>query len=410
MFLFLVALVVVGLGYWAYPGGRGEKVAPPAMALSPSYSPFPYEAIGTGALALNPHQTWGWMAHLARELCVIAHNSRPDAEGDGVKILLGLKGEKEPLSVTSGRTLFLASEGEAGTLGFSEERQSLWIRPILLENGRVLIEAGRKLGQVDLAQGYEEKGQFIVSTTFNRPSSQKEHSLQHEAAVGFLRKAHCWGRDALIQHYGGPELAAWRERYKVEMGVGASHHILFVGEGDYLQWNGSRWLWITRDQLAVNVPVALVKSVSPRGVELTVWDESGFCPVQIELPLEQGGRSQGGEIMPSHLRFRTASQISCLFGKKRVLLRQGDWIVRTAAGWRGLRRPEDVENYLHHRLKGELFIFDRLVQEQGRWVLKGALFDEMRTQMQPVSIPMDVEQRSGKAKKKKIPFAESGGL
>lgn len=411
IFALLIGIVGLQLGlYYFYPWNKREKVVPDAIALSASYSSFPYEAIGTGALALNPHQTWGWMAHLARELSVIAHNSRPDAEGDDVKILLGLKGVKEPLSISSGRTLFLASDGELGTLGFSEERQPLWIRPILLENGRVLIEAGRKLGHLDLGQGYEEKGQFIVSVALNRSFSQIEHSLPQETAVAALRKGHCWGKDALIQHYGGVELASWRDRYKIEISSGVSQHIVFVTAGDYLQWNGSRWLWANRDQLATNMPVALVKNISSRGVEFIVWDESGFCPIQVELPLEQGGRSQGGDIMPTHLRFRTASQISCLFGKKRVLLRQGDWIVRTSVGWRSLRRPEDVENCLQHRLKGELFIFDKLVQEQGRWVLKGALFDEMRTQMQPVSIPMDTERHTGKTKKKKIPFAENGGL
>ena len=66
------------------------------MTSSLLVSPYPYEAIGSGALMLNPQQTWGWVSHLAKELFVIAHNSRPDAVGREAQILLSLKEEETP--------------------------------------------------------------------------------------------------------------------------------------------------------------------------------------------------------------------------------------------------------------------------------------------------------------------------
>ncbi len=86
-------------------------------------------------------------------------------------------------------------------------------------------------------------------------------------------------------------------------------------------------------------------------------------------------------------------------------------MLKTGAGWRNLRRKEEIESCLHHRIKGELFIFDSLEKEQGRWVVKGNLFDEMRTQVQSVSMPIEMENKTGKSRKKrKIPFAPQGAI
>ncbi len=374
-------------------------------------APLPYEAIGGGALMLNPHQTWGWVSHLAKELLVIAHNSRPDAAEGGVQILLALKTEGAPKEMISGKTLFLEKNDASGTFAFSEGLQPLWIKPILLENGRVLIEAGKKLGQLDSAHGIEEKGQFVVPTSASAVREKKYSPLAQEA-FALLKSAKCWGQDLLIQNYGAGEFGKWREKLKIELSESGASYVIFVAAGDYLMWKEGKWQETPLSELSSKKPVALVRTVSPRAVELTFWDETGFYPAPVDLPIEQGGRlNQKTEATLSQPRLRTASQISCMLGKKRVLLRQGDWMLKTGAGWRNLRRREEIESCLYHQIKGELFIFDALEKEQGRWVLKGSLFDEMRTQVQPISVPIEIENKTGKTRKKrKIPFAPQGAL
>lgn len=372
---------------------------------------FPYEAIGNGAMMLNPHQTWGWVSHLAKELLVIAHNSRPDAMGSEAQILLGLKTEEAPKQMTSGKMLFLEKNEATGAFTFSEGPQPLWIKPILLENGRVLIETGKKLGQLDSAHGSEEKGQFVVPASASSARGKQYSSLAQEA-FALLKNAKCWGHDLLIQQYGGGEFGRWREKFKVEFAQGAASYVVFVATGDYLMWKEGRWQEAPLSEVSAQLPVALVKAVSPRSVELTVWDETGFYPASIELAIEHAGRmSQKAETTLAQPRLRTASQVSCMLGKKRVVLRQGDWMLKTGAGWRNLRKKEEIENCLNHRIKGELFVFDSLEKEQGRWVLKGSLFDEMRTQVQHVCLPIEMENKTGKARKKrKIPFAPQGAI
>ena len=101
----------------------------------------------------------------------------------------------------------------------------------------------------------------------------------------------------------------------------------------------------------------------------------GFSPLQLNVEMDRQARLQlKPEAMPSKVRLRSASQVSCALGKRRVIIKQGDWLLKTQTGWRNLRRNEEIELYLNHRLKGELLIFDGIEQEQGRSVMKGNLF------------------------------------
>jgi hypothetical protein len=59
-------------------------------------------------------------------------------------------------------------------------------------------------------------------------------------------------------------------------------------------------------------------------------------------------------------------------------------------------------------LRGELFIFDSLEKEQGRMVMKGHLFDETRTVVQPLALPIDSEKPQGKSSRKRKPLVPGG--
>ena len=88
------------------------------------------------------------------------------------------------------------------------------------------------------------------------------------------------------------------------------------------------------------------------------------------------------DLLPASLRVRSNTQLSCLLGKKRVIIKQGDWLLRTAHGWRNLRRTEDIEDCLFHRIKGDLLIFDSIDKQQGKIALMG------NCSIAPVSMPL----------------------
>ena len=114
---FLICFEIALLKLYPWENRFDSEEANMTSALT--YSPFPYEAIGSGALLLNPHQTWGWVSHLAKDLLVIAYNSRPDACQSETQVVLGLKSNDHPKKAISGKVLFLEKDEEGGAFTFS---------------------------------------------------------------------------------------------------------------------------------------------------------------------------------------------------------------------------------------------------------------------------------------------------
>jgi hypothetical protein len=169
------------------------------------------------------------------------------------------------------------------------------------------------------------------------------------------------------------------------------------------------WRVAFREEIQSDLPVAHVRAVHAGALEIDVWDETGFCPLQVKVDMEKQMPLQRKlEGMPTQIRLRNSTQVSCALGKRRVILRQGDWLLKTASGWRNLRKMEEIDQYLHRRLKGELFIFDSLEKEQGRMVMKGYLFDETRTVAQPLALPIDSEKSQGKSSRRRKPLVPGG--
>jgi hypothetical protein len=59
---------------------------------------------------------------------------------------------------------------------------------------------------------------------------------------------------------------------------------------------------------------------------------------------------------------------------------------------------DQIEDYIHHRLQGELFVFDGLETIQGKTLMKGHLFDTMRSSAQMISFPIAQEKKTAKSK------------
>jgi hypothetical protein len=403
-FVFGSLCVILLFFFILYPSKTKEKVLSGGMTQKTGRSVFPYEAIGSGSLALHPRHALGWVSRLADELVLIAYNSRPDVDPKETKILISLKHGKEQLTLSNGRPIYLKESEQGKGLHASDAATGLWAKPILLDNGTVLIEAGRKLVSNDGAVG-EEKGQFFVVGQGGIPPRYNPIS---QSFAKELKSGRAFQNDLLIQKYGGREYQTWREKAVLELTRGSSTYACFVSRGDYLLYQEGEWRVSSFQELDGGQPVAYVKAISGTSIDIEAWDETGFCALQIKVEMEKQGHAQlKPEMMPSAIRLRSGTQVSCAFGKKRVILKQGDWLLKTPTGWRNLRRAEEIEQYLHHRLKGQLFIFDAIEKEQGRSILKGHLFDETRTQMQPLALPIESDKVPGKTSRKRKPVLPS---
>ncbi len=359
---------------------------------------LPYEMIGSGPLALRPSPAFGWIARLADELNVIAYNSRPDIELPQAQILLKLKNGKEQLTVLNGKTFYLKESQEGKGLIFSPDPTSLWVKPILLDSGSILLEVGRKLISKEGEEG-EEKGQFIA----NLQGLSVRHSSTIKIPLFVLQSAHFFSQDLLMQRYAGREYASLNQKTILDITTSLGSYALLISPGDYLLYEGNEWHVVGFQDLKIGDCIAYVRSISEKGIEIEAWDESGFCPTQVKIEKNRQQRPAfGSESMPSAIRLRTGTQVSCAFGKKRLILKQGDWLLKTANGWRNLRSAEDLQLYLERRLKGDLFVFDQIEKDpQGKFFMKGHFFDDTRTFMQSVSLPINIDKQQIKSSRKR---------
>ena len=353
---------------------------------------YPLDAIGSGPLALHPHLPLSWMSRIAEEVAILAFNSRPDAVQKEAKILLRLKDGMQ-MTACNGKQFFLQERTEGKGLTFSEGETALWVKPILLDNGNVLMEAGRRMISKEGEVLGEEKGEYVVSLIKGAPQDKSLIALEE------LKLARCIGHDALILKYGGKEYASWRDKVKIEFILEGRSYACFVGKGDVLQYKENEWRVTPAQAVDKRLPMARVVIAVAKAVEIEGWDESGFFSVHTKIASAPAGQPLNNqELLPTGLRLRSSTQVSCLFGKKRLVIKKGDWLVRTQTGMRNLKRAQEIEDYLFHRLKGELFIFDGIEKQQGKTLLQGHLFDCMRLQATSVTIPIETEKKGTGAK------------
>lgn len=406
----LLGLCAITLGltlFWiAYPlNPQSPAIQKTAQQQTRGKMKFTYEAIGSGGLALHPQYALGWVSRLADELLLIAYNCRPDTDPREAKILMSLKNGKQQLTLSNGHLLYLKESEQGKGLQTSDNATGLWVKPLLLDNGTVLVEAGRKLTSKE-GNSVEEKGQFIVAQQGGIPPHYNPSRQNFAEQIKFARG---FAEDLLIQKYGGREYSAWKGKTTLLLTAGTKTYACFVSVGELLQFDEGEWHVTALEDVNGDRPLARIKSASAKAIEIDVWDETGFYPLQVKIEAEHPPRLQlKPEAMPSAIRLRSSAQLSCAFGKRRVILKQGDWLLKTEGGWRNLRRAEEIEQYLNHRLRGELLIFDGIEKEQGRSVMKGHLFDETRTQVQPLSLPIDAEKPQGKSSRKRKAFLPGG--
>ncbi|MBI2742323.1 MAG: hypothetical protein HYX48_00195 [Chlamydiales bacterium] len=373
--------------------GRGQGVAG-------------YESIGGGPLSLNASRSSQFIPRLGSELLLLGRNTRPDAHQTETLMLLGSKATGEEKCVKVGEIVYLSEldkekDGKRG-LRFSGDAASIWVKPIAMNRHSVTFEVYRFLQD----EQKEERSQLVLSPVdeIQRKRSislsQKDETPYAKAA----KEARHWGKDRLLEVYGGDEYRRLREKEKVQFGQDEAGSVFFVSSGDLLAWDEGRWNKVSSiSEVSSSQPLVQIKSASPRGVEAELWDETGFFNLPLKISPPSGGSKSPGKETPlfSAIRLRNGTQVSCIAGKRRMVLREGDWLLKTASGWRNLKKAEQIEDCIHHKLQGELFIFDGLETAAGKTLLKGHLFDPMRSQMQVVSFPVSPDKKTTKSKERR---------
>ncbi|HEY4831603.1 MAG TPA: hypothetical protein VIH61_03485 [Waddliaceae bacterium] len=335
--------------------------------------PFPsidYMKIGKGPLAISPKGISPEFESLVKELVVLGKNTRPDS-GALSTVSIGLKTSGDQKQLVSGQKLFLAAQGSS--YKFSDEKTDLSLLPLPMAGSEVLL-------QIETLSKKEE----VVLTS----SAFLDRSLDEETYVQLLKKGKMWAPDLFLHQWGGDEYRDLSSKQKVEI----DGRVYFLSVGDLLWWDENEWQ--VGKAVLEDAPLAKFMSASVQGMNFEVWSPSGYSSSKINVALQSSRAPQKAEEIITSVRPRSGSEITCQLGKRRVIVKEGDWWIKTDRRWRSLKTAADLEAFLHHEIQGELFIFEKVENMKGKTILKGRCFDKMRTESLPISLVVNTEKKT----------------
>jgi hypothetical protein len=327
----------------------------------------PLDTVGQGPLALSPPLSKE-LQPLMQELILIGANTRPDQE---ISCSLALRSSAQEKTISLGETLFL--ELKEGQLVFSDVPTELGIKARSLENNILICDINH--------QNSRESCTLHSSAIFS-------HSLDQESYIEILKKGAVWGKDVFLSEWGGEEYKEMTSKAKISIGP----DVYFLKPGDCLYWNGEMWTHeLESDEIG---PIAQVIKTSSEGTDFQVWNSSGFSSEAIHLETQTPPKSslRIDEVITA-IRPRSPTEITCQLGKRRVIVREGDWWIRLDDRWKPVRTIDDLDACLNHQIAGELYIFEKIEASVGKVILQGRAFDRMRTFSEPVSLVLQTDKK-----------------
>lgn len=286
----------------------------------------------------------------------LAVNTRPDRP---TKPEVLMQVGEERLRVKVGERVYLTFH--AG-VEVAKEPTSFWIENRLEEKG-LSMEVGLKVLE-------NEKRRVFRFEDLPQDATITPSQLLKEAVL--------MGPDRLLELYGGA--AYQKDKGKMRLKL-PGHALLFVKKGDRLALKDGRWDLGMEEK----APLIEVIDMSPVEASLMVWSGDGLSSELVKLTtLKAVNVPPRPQALFTKLRKKTATTVSCRLGQKPALLKKGDWLLRTKAGWRFIKTQKEIADCLSLKLQGELFVCDGVEKNH----LVGTLFDVNRTQSQVIRLPL----------------------
>lgn len=340
-----------------------------------------FDKMLTGPLGLYESKRSPFALALEQKLVLLVQNVRPDL-GQGEKTFrLGVKGAEQQKVVNEGEPIFFNlvehSSGAIEKIEFSDSPLDKQMTPYILDGCSMLLKV-------------DEDEELILQAV-------SEQSKGMDFFDGL--KAKWWGNDLFFREYGGAEYQTLGLKHKIEFSDGSKRYFVFVQPKDYLTLKGNRWQVVSSlSEADREAPLAVVQAISNNQLELEAWDVDGRPLFQAKMALEKNSPIRfSPEQFIVDPKLRSGALVSCKIGKKRLVLKPNDWVIKTETGWRKLITISEIESYLNNDLMEELFVIDA-IDAGGQ--MRGRHFDPMRVQMKPFTIL--ATSSKGKSTKKRI--------
>lgn len=375
-----------------------KRALPPGTFAMPKQA---CDAIGRGCLALNFSPITLQLPDLRNHLIYYGKNGRPDAKADRSIMHFAFTGNPNVTPVVAGEKLYLLYDRSKATpqYVFSQENvpTSLWIEAAT-QNNEAIVNVYMK----------GENGEII-----REPSAYAELHLPEKESVrvggkpwemgkwrvdGSLlarQKASWKGQDRFFERHGGEEFRALQAKHRIDFTDEEETYSVYVGVNDSLIWDNNRWKLVQPGEESLRSPLLLVKKIDERIMNFELWDVGGKSKMIINLvKMNESWSPERLQESFKCLGARTRSQYIFEIDGQRILLSPKDWLLQTEEGWITLSSPEEIDDYVLRKRTGVLFVFDGMVRKEGRQVLTGVVFNESRTEMKEIELPVQKGSRS----------------
>jgi hypothetical protein len=428
MILLVATLLVFPIKEENYP----SFVSQPEQKELPK-SPFAesdefFQEIGEGVFALKWVPPQMQLPDLRQELLFCGKNARPDSLPGRSSFHVSLKGSGERLLVHEGERVYLVYQGnyspkERSWDVMSEQMTTsptpLWgdlpareaaegdREPYVFSPGNqptplwFEVKGGSEQTVEVRLSMLDEKGALVLSPADLRlfqlhlaelPKSQlagwELGGYRVDATLLVRQKARWAGPDLFLECHGGDEFASVIGKERIDFFDGESPYSCFVSGGDFLIWQGGRWMVPQMGEETQQFPLMVIKKIDEKLISFELWDPEGRGKTLLSLI-----RSKDHHGMPDlsqEFKFvgaKTWAQfiVECRTGG-RMTLKPHDWLVLTQDGWIKLDSPSQIDAFVDQSIIGPLFILDKMAKKNGRQVLIGHVFNTARTAMEEVEL------------------------
>lgn len=295
---------------------------------------------------------------------------RPDGTIDNSRVLVRMKESGDSKRVVLPCRLDL--EFQKDLLKLASNSSLFWVELSSLGSGQIEVS-----GWVTALDGTKmDAGRFTI---FGEDCPlQAANEFPEGSPFRILSEAKWWGLDLFRKSDAGE---------RIEIG-----EILEISEGDWLIWNGGKWE--KSEEAVANVPIARIQSKTAKMLVLEGWDSDGHTRIGLNLAAGPPFKIRGEDLFGS-IRVRSEKQISCTIEKQCMVLKTGDWVLKTGSRWKILRKKDERDAFLNGQLFGELFILEQVFQKQGQKMIQGSLFNPGRTQVVSIEMAAQAGRKAG---------------
>ncbi len=322
---------------------------------------------------------------LSQELDCFFAPSRPGKEAGRSQLFLRSKKGGQCKKVALPCRLDLVYENR-DQLTFASQESPFWVD---LEQETGQIVHGQLCLKTDPSQPHCEKS---FTLQIQESPLQTVEELPEGSPFKLLTEAKWLGADLVRARYG----EARRGGQRLEWG-GAEEGRLEIQASEWLVWKNGKWM--SAPAAEETSPIAHLLSEQEKGLVLEGWDGNEYAKVSLAAAPLTPLKIKGEELF-SAIRVRSDKQISCMLEKQCLILKVGDWVVKTKGRWKILRKKEDRDAFLNGKWTGELVVFEGIELKQGQKVILGRFFAANRSQMVPIEVTVQPRKLTSGAKPK----------